>query len=87
MKYLVSILGMVGSYYLIKYRERAGDMIGEPAWAAKIGGIYNLLILLGIFIFFWCIATITNTTDVLFAPLFWLIPGATKAPAPTPWIQ
>lgn len=68
------ILGIAAGFFLIKYREAVGDMVGDPPWASKIGGIYNVIILLGIFIFFWSIATITGTTQILFSPLTGMFP-------------
>jgi uncharacterized membrane protein len=69
MSTFLSFVGIGLAYVLIRYRERVGDMVGSPDWANKVGGIYNLLILIGIFIFFWSLATLTGTTDILFAPL------------------
>ena len=64
-----SLLGIAISYGLIRYREPVGDIVGNPDWALKVGGIYNVIILFGIFFFFWSLATLTGTTDVLFSPL------------------
>lgn len=75
MNIFLGLLGIVGSFFLIKYRERVGDMIGDPAWAQKVGGIYNVLIIAGVLIFFWGVATMTGTSDVFFRPLLMLIPG------------
>lgn len=69
------IIGILIGYAIIRYREPIGEMVGEPEWATKIGGIYNVLILLGIFIFFWSIAAMTGTTDVLFSPILGLFSG------------
>ena len=49
-------------------------MLGQPDWAIKVGGIYNVLIFIGVFFFFWSLASMTNTTDLLFAPLFFFFP-------------
>ncbi|MSR67379.1 hypothetical protein EXS65_00930 [Candidatus Peribacteria bacterium] len=62
------------AFLFIRYREAIGNMIGEPDWAIKIGGIYNVMILLGILMFFWSIASITGTTDVLFYPIVMFLP-------------
>jgi|GEM_PF-462846 len=75
MNIVLGLIGIVGSFFLLKYRERAGEMIGDPEWARKVGGIYNVLIIVAILIFFWSIATMTGTTGVLFSPLLRLIPG------------
>lgn len=71
---LRGLIGILIGYALIRYREPIGAMIGDPDWAAKVGGIYNVLILLGVFIFFWSIASMTGTTDVLFYPILMFFP-------------
>lgn len=75
MNIFLGLLGCTGAFFIIKYRERIGDMVGDPAWAAKVGGIYNVLIIFGIFLFFWSIATMTGTADIFFRPFLQLIPG------------
>ena len=37
MRIFLSLVGMIGSFYLIKQREQVGDMIGEAEWMKKIG--------------------------------------------------
>lgn len=83
MRVILSLIGIVGSIFLIKYRERAGDMLGEAEWMKKVGGIYNLLIIVGIVIFFWSVAELTGTTGILFGWLPNLIPGLRQEAAPT----
>lgn len=78
----LSILGIVLSFVLIKYRERAGDLIGEADWMQKVGGVYFVVVYIAIFIFIWSVAELTGTTGVLFAPLRYLIPGL-RNQAPT----
>ena len=80
MSTFLSLIGIVGSFFLIKYRERAGDMIGDAAWMQPIGGIYNFLIIFSVFIFFFSVAALTGTTDIFFGWVRFLIPG--QAPAP-----
>ena len=75
MQYFLSILGIVGSFFMIKYREPIGNTFGEAEWMSKVGGIYNLVILIAVFIFFWSLATLTGTTQILFSPLLYLLPG------------
>ncbi len=65
----MGILGIVFSFFLITKREMVGDMLGDPEWASKVGGIYNVVVILGVLIFFWSLATMTGTTGVLFSPL------------------
>jgi len=75
MNIFMGLLGVVGAFFLVKYRERIGDMVGDPPWAQKVGGIYNVLIIAGILIFFWSIATMTGTSDIFLRPLLMVIPG------------
>jgi hypothetical protein len=85
MRYFLSICGIIMSYLMIRYRERAADMIGEAEWMNKIGGVYNLMIICGVLLFFWSFAELTNTTDFLFGPLLNSIPFFhPQAPAPVP---
>ncbi len=81
MRIVLGLIGIGVSFLLIKYRERVGELFGDPEWAQKIGGIYNVVILCGAFGFFWSISYMTNTLDVFFAPLLSLIPGASRGPA------
>lgn len=73
-RYLLSIVGIIGSFYLVKYREVIGNSLGEPAWMRSFGGIYTFLVFIAIFIFFWSLATITNSTDILLAPVKMIFP-------------
>jgi hypothetical protein len=82
-RYILTIGGMVGSFALIYYREMVGNMIGEAEWMRRIGGVYNVVIIIALVLFFWCLAEITGTTDFLFAPLKYLIPGFVKPAAET----
>jgi hypothetical protein len=69
MSILGGIIGIAFGFALIKYRETIGGMVGDPAWASKVGGIYNVLIIVGILICFWSLAVMTGTTDILFGPI------------------
>lgn len=75
MSTFLAIFGIVGSLFLIKYRERVGEMLGEADWMAKVGGVYNFVVIIAVFIFFWSIASLTGTTNILFKPLLYIIPG------------
>lgn len=75
MKTILSILGIIISFLLLKYRETIGDVIGESHWMQRIGGVYLFVVYVAIFIFFWSIAELTGTTSLLFAPLTWLFPS------------
>lgn len=63
---------------MLKYREYIGNFMGEAEWMNKVGGVYNVVIFAAIFIFFWSLASLTGTSDILFRPLLWLIPGVNK---------
>lgn len=76
MSYLLGFFGMVIGVLIIKYRERIGDFTGDAYWMRHVGGIYNVLIIIGVLIFFWSIAAMTNTEKIFFAPLFWIFGGA-----------
>jgi len=84
-RFFLGIIGIGFGFVLLKYREQIGDMLGDPPWASKIGGIYNLLIIVGIIIFFWSLAYMTGTEQILFAPLFSMFPGA-SGPPPAPGV-
>ncbi len=74
MKTFLSLVGIVFGCLLVYYREQVGMAFGDPPWASKVGGVYNVVIIIGIFFVFWSLATLTNTTDVLFAPIFMFLP-------------
>ena len=74
-RYILIFGGMIGSFYLAYKREQVGDMIGEADWMRRVGGVYNVVLIVALVIFFWCIAELTGTTSILFAPLKHLIPG------------
>ena len=80
MKYIFAILGMVASFFIIKYRESLGQSFGEADWMRYVGGIYGLMVLIGILIFYWSLATLTGTEEIFFAPIIWLIPGMSTPP-------
>ena len=71
----LSIIGIVSSLLMIKYRERVGENIGEAAWMEKVGGIYNFIIIVSVFIFFWSVAYLTGTIDIFLAPLTFVLGG------------
>ena len=74
MRFILGIIGILFGATLITYREAVGDMLGQPAWADKVGGIYNVVVIIGVLMFFWSIAYMTNTQDIFFAPLFYFLP-------------
>lgn len=80
MSWILPILGIVLSFFLVYKRQMFGDMFGEADWMLKVGGVYNLMVIIGLFIFFWSIAELTGTTMILFTPFTWLIPGFSAPP-------
>ncbi len=72
--FILYAIGLIGPFFLIKYREPAGDMIGEANWMRKVGGVYNVIIIIAVIIFFWTIAEMTGTTSTLFAPVKGIFP-------------
>ncbi len=75
MGWILPILGIAGSVGLVYYRETIGNMIGEADWMRKVGGVYLVIVYIAVFIFFWSLAELTGTTDVLFGPIRNNIPG------------
>ncbi len=75
MRIIFGLLGIVASFAMMKYRERVGDMIGDAEWMQKVGGVYNLVIILGLIGFFWSVAYMTDTLQFLLWPIVSLIPG------------
>ena len=78
MNFFGGLLGIVIGALMVKYREQVGNMIGDPEWAAKVGGIYNVIIILGILMCLWGLAAMTNTQDLLFAPILMFLPHPAK---------
>ncbi len=80
--YLLIALGLIGPFVLIYYREPVGDMIGEADWMRKIGGVYYFIVFIALFFFFWTLAELTGTTQILFSPLRSLSPAFQQHEAP-----
>ncbi len=80
MKFFLGIIGIAGSFFLLKFREYIGDMIGDADWMRYVGGPYNLVVLVALFIFFWSIAAMTGTEDIFVRPILWLFPGGGNGP-------
>jgi hypothetical protein len=77
MDWILPIVGIVASFFLVRYREQVGNMIGEAEWMKKVGGVYMVVTLFSVFLFFWCLAELTGTNDVLFGGIRNAIPGFT----------
>lgn len=83
MHIVFGLAGMIGAFFLMYYRERVGNIIGEAEWMKKVGGVYNFIVLAGLIMFFWSLAYMTGTLDYLFLPIRSVIPGLQPA-TPTP---
>jgi len=82
MRIILSLVGIVGSFFMLKYREQVGDMFGEAEWMRKVGGVYNVVIFASAFVFIWSIAELTGTTSFFFGWFLNLLPGLGSAPEP-----
>ncbi len=71
----IQICGMIAAILMFKYREKIGDALGDAEWMRYVGGVYNFIMILAVFIFFWSIAALTGTERILFAPAFWFFGG------------
>lgn len=74
MSSFLSIVGIICSILLIKYRERVAEMTGVGGWMDYLGGVYNVIIITAIFLFFFSVATLTGTVDYFLGPVRLLFP-------------
>lgn len=70
----LGIVGLVCSIALVIYRERAAEMIGAGEWMEYVGGVYNFVVLVAVFLFFFSVAALTGTLDIFLAPIRYLLP-------------
>ncbi|MDD5103639.1 MAG: hypothetical protein PHX93_04520 [Candidatus Peribacteraceae bacterium] len=70
----LGLVGIVCSILLIKYRERTAEMLGAGEWMEYLGGVYNVIVIAAVFLFFFSIAALTGTLDFFLAPVRWLLP-------------
>ena len=77
------MLLIVGGFVIIKFRERVANMIGEAAWMRYVGGVYMFVVLVGIIAFLFGLARLTGTTQILLAPITYIIPGTGAPPPPS----
>lgn len=75
MKYIFAIMGLFLSFGIIKWREDLGNSMGNMTWMRYFGGPYVFMVLVGVIMFFWSLATITGTEDIFLAPIIFLVPG------------
>lgn len=73
--YVLYAAGLVGPFFMIMYRESIGDLMGEPPWTRLFGGIYAVVVWIAIAIFFWTLAEMTHSTNVLFYGLTYIVGG------------
>lgn len=81
-----AVLGLGLSFAMIKFRESIGNSIGEADWMRKVGGVYNVIVMCAVAMFFWSISYLTGTQDIFLAPVLKLFPAANKAPAELPQV-
>ncbi len=81
---ILSLIGIIASFFMIKKREMVADMIGEGEWMRKIGGVHLVVVYCGIFLFFWSVAALTGTLDIFFSPLKSLLSPFMGKPEATP---
>jgi hypothetical protein len=79
MHYVLAIIGIITSIALMHYRQQCGDFLGEADWMYYVGGVYNFIVICGILVLFWSLASLFGITDILFAPILYLIPGPTRS--------
>ncbi|MDD5041227.1 MAG: hypothetical protein PHX87_03060 [Candidatus Peribacteraceae bacterium] len=72
----LGFVGLVSSILLIKYRERAAESLGAGEWMDYFGGVYNVIIIASIFLFFFSVAALTGTLDLFLTPVRWLLPSS-----------
>ncbi|MFH0851558.1 MAG: hypothetical protein V1876_02310 [Candidatus Peregrinibacteria bacterium] len=77
----LGFVGLICSILLIRYRERMAEMLGAGEWMDYLGGVYNVIILTAVLLFFFSVAALTGTLDFFLTPVRWLLPHPTKNPA------
>ncbi|PIQ76058.1 hypothetical protein COU78_03820 [Candidatus Peregrinibacteria bacterium CG10_big_fil_rev_8_21_14_0_10_49_24] len=79
--FIINTVLMLLGFSLIKFRERIADMIGDAYWMRYVGGVYLFVVIVGVITFFFGVARMTGTTDILMAPIYGIIPSMGE-PAP-----
>lgn len=74
MQYFLGICGIIAGCALIKYRQRVGDEFGDPDWANVVGGVYNVVIIVGILVILWSISYMVGTLDFFLGPILYILP-------------
>ena len=63
----------MGSYFLLRYRERVKNFMGDVGFAEKIfgaGGTYSLIIVIGVLLFVVSLMYATGTLDGMLIKVF-----------------
>lgn len=75
MTVFLGFVGLICSVLIIKYRESVAESIGVGAWMDYVGGVYNVIIITAVLLFFFSIAAITGTLEFFLTPVRWLLPN------------
>ncbi len=78
MHYVLAIIGIITSIALMHYRQQFGDFVGEADWMYYVGGVYNAIVIFGIFILLWSLVSLFGITDIIFSPIIYLLPGTPR---------
>jgi len=68
----IGTLAIVASFFLLKYRVNVVATTGKFGWCEKYlgdGGTYRFMVICSILLFFWGVANLTGTEDILMSPL------------------
>jgi len=80
----LAVIGLILTFFIIKKRETIGNSLGEYEWMRYVGGIYGVVVIVAILIFFWSLATLTGTQDFFFTPIRLFFPFLFKNVQPMP---
>ncbi len=72
MKILWGLVGILLSYFIVRYRKNIVEWTGKFAWAERylgMGGTYTVLIFLSIGVFMFSILYMTGNMDFVFGGL------------------
>ncbi len=74
MSFILSLIGLIAPYFLVKYRDKIIEITGKFGWAEKYlgqGGSYTAVVLFAIFLFLFSLLYITGNEGILFS---WITP-------------
>lgn len=69
MNFFLGLLSIGFGAFLIYFREATANAFGEPDWAAKVGGMQIVVVIVGVLMCLWGLALMTGSTDLLLAPI------------------